>query len=833
MVRGRKGEYVDLFRRAAGQGLRPGPGRRRGRHASTEPPTLKKQEKHTIEVVVDRLVVKADARSGGSPTRSRPRCGLAGGIVVLDFVDLAGRRPRPRAALLRAAGLPERPPARRRRARAAVVLVQLARSAPARSAPGSAPGWRSTPSSSSPTTTPPWREGAIAPWAQRAVATTSSGCSTALGEELGFSLDTPWRALPQRAQNAVLHGQRPQGPRPLPQPLRPGALVLDRLRGRRSRSSSAGTPRRSPTGAGSATRATCARCRARRAAGARLKPESLAVTRRRPVASPRSAALPIARGAPSSSPALELDRARAADRRAGAQGDRRAAAASCSTSACDYLSLDRPAGTLSGGEAQRIRLATQIGSGLVGVLYVLDEPTIGLHQRDNRRLIETLIAAARPRQHPDRRRARRGHHPRRPTGSSTSARAPASTAARSSHSGTVAEPARPARTRSPAPYLVGPRARSPVPPIRRPARPGPRAHRRRRPRAQPAGRRRRRSRSGCFVAVTGVVGLGQVDAGQRHPLHRRSPSELNGARTVPGRHTRVTGLEHLDKVVHVDQSPIGRTPRSNPATYTGVFDHIRKLFAETTEAKVRGYLPGRFSFNVKGGRCEACSGDGTIKIEMNFLPDVYVPCEVCHGARYNRETLEVHYKGKTIAEVLDMPIEEAAEFFARGPGDRPAPDDARRRRPRLRAARPAGADAVRRRGAARQARHRAAEALDRPHRLRPRRADHRPALRGHPQAARRAAGPRRQGQHGHRHRAQPRRHQDAPTGSSTWVPRAAPAAARSSPRARRSRSRRWRPATPAASSRQVLAREGQPAPRRVEQVRPPVVRPWVTVRPSA
>ncbi len=140
-------------------------------------------------------------------------------------------------------------------------------------------------------------------------------------------------------------------------------------------------------------------------------------------------------------------------------------------------------------------------------------------------------------------------------------------------------------------------------------------------------------------------------------------SELNGARAVPGRHTRVTGLEHLDKVVHVDQSPIGRTPRSNPATYTGVFDHIRRLFAETTEAKVRGYLPGRFSFNVKGGRCEACSGDGTIKIEMNFLPDVYVPCEVCHGARYNRETLEVHYKGKTIAEVLDMPIEEAAEFF--------------------------------------------------------------------------------------------------------------------------------------------------------------------------
>ena len=172
-----------------------------------------------------------------------------------------------------------------------------------------------------------------------------------------------------------------------------------------------------------------------------------------------------------------------------------------------------------------------------------------------------------------------------------------------------------------------------------------------------------RSRSGCFVAVTGVSGSGKSTL-VNDILYAVLASELNGARTVPGRHRAVTGLDHVDKVVGVDQSPIGRTPRSNPATYTGVFDHMRRLFAETTEAKVRGYLPGRFSFNVKGGRCEACHGDGTIKIEMNFLPDVYVPCEVCHGARYNRETLEVHFKGKTIAEVLDMPIEEAAEFFA-------------------------------------------------------------------------------------------------------------------------------------------------------------------------
>ena len=167
---------------------------------------------------------------------------------------------------------------------------------------------------------------------------------------------------------------------------------------------------------------------------------------------------------------------------------------------------------------------------------------------------------------------------------------------------------------------------------------------------------------GCFIAVTGVSGSGKstlVNDILFHALAR----ELHGARTVPGRHVRVTGMGQLDKVVHVDQGPIGRTPRSNPATYTGVFDHVRKLFAATTEAKVRGYLPGRFSFNVKGGRCEACSGDGTLKIEMQFLPDVYVPCEVCHGARYNTDTLAVHYKGKTIADVLDMPIEEAAVFF--------------------------------------------------------------------------------------------------------------------------------------------------------------------------
>ena len=236
-------------------------------------------------------------------------------------------------------------------------------------------------------------------------------------------------------------------------------------------------------------------------------------------------------------------------------------------------------------------------------------------------------------------------------------------------------------------------------------------------------------------------------------------NQLNGARRVPGRHKAVKGLEHLDKVVHVDQSPIGRTPRSNPATYTGVFDHIRKLFASAPESKLRGYQAGRFSFNVKGGRCEACSGDGTLKIEMNFLPDVYVPCEVCHGARYNRETLEVHFKGKTIAEVLDMPIEEAAEFFAAVPAiSRFMTTLTEVGLGYVRLGQPAttlsGGEAQRVKLASELQR-----ALQRPHGLRPGRADDGAALRGHPPPARRRAGPGRQGQQRPGHRAQPRRHQ--------------------------------------------------------------------------
>jgi excinuclease ABC subunit A len=324
----------------------------------------------------------------------------------------------------------------------------------------------------------------------------------------------------------------------------------------------------------------------------------------------------------------------------------------------DYLSLARPAGSLSGGEAQRIRLATQIGSGLVGVLYVLDEPSIGLHQRDNKRLIETLTRL-------------------RDLGNTLIVVEHDEETIRTAdwivdigpgageHGGKVVvsgsyEELIASKESITGAYLSGrksieiPKKRRPIDPKRKLVVKGAKENNLKDIEVEVP--------LGVFVSVTGVSGSGKSTL-VNDILYTTLANKLNGARLVPGRHRTVTGIELLDKVVHVDQSPIGRTPRSNPATYTGVFDKIRALFAETSEAKIRGYQQGRFSFNVKGGRCENCSGDGTITIEMNFLPDVYVPCEVCHGARYNRETLEVHYKNKTIAEVLNMPIEEAHGFF--------------------------------------------------------------------------------------------------------------------------------------------------------------------------
>ncbi|HLU36987.1 MAG TPA: excinuclease ABC subunit UvrA, partial [Thermomicrobiales bacterium] len=327
----------------------------------------------------------------------------------------------------------------------------------------------------------------------------------------------------------------------------------------------------------------------------------------------------------------------------------------------DYLSLDRAANTLSGGEAQRIRLATQIGSSLMGVLYILDEPSIGLHQRDNNRLIRTLERLRDlgntllvVEHDEDTMRAAdwivdigpgAGEH-----GGRLVAEGPVDVIERSEESLTGQ-------------YLSGRRS-IPIPAQRREGN----GHT-----LRLVGARENNLRDvtvefplGTFTCITGVSGSGKSSL-ITDTLYRRLAQELHNAKVKPGEHDALEGIEHLDKVIEIDQSPIGRTPRSNPATYSGVFTHIRELFASMPEAKTRGYKAGRFSFNVKGGRCEACAGEGIIQIEMNFLPDVFVPCEVCQGARYNREALEILYKGKSIADVLDMNVEEALDFFQNVP----------------------------------------------------------------------------------------------------------------------------------------------------------------------
>ncbi len=652
VVRGRKGEYVDLFRQLQTQGFS------RARvdgttHPLTEPPQLDKQKKHTIEVVVDRLSVKESAKRRLTDS-VETALGLSGGLVTLDFVDL------PDDDLHRERVFSEH---------LACMYDDLSfEELEPRSFSFNSPFGACTechglgtrmivdPELVVPDDTKSLDEGAIAPWAAAHVSEYFSRLLDALGEELKFSTSAPWRALPNRARDAVLTGHR--GKLHVRYENRYGRErsyyaqfegVLPYIERRHGEADSDTSRERFE---GYMREVPCLSC-----SGARLKPISLAVT----IGGKNIAeicALPVDEASAFLNSDLDLSprEQQIAERVLKEISERLRFLLDVGL---DYLTLDRPTGSLSGGEAQRIRLATQIGAGLVGVLYVLDEPSIGLHQRDNHRLIETLVRL-------------------RDLGNTliivehdedtirTADWAVDIGPGAGEHGGQVVVSG-PVEDLFSSPdsltgaYLSG-RLEIPLPQVRRPPDP------QRQLVVHDAREHNLHNVTvgfplGCFVAVTGVSGSGKstlVNAILYSALAKR----IYNAREVPGHHRDITGAEHVDKVIHVDQSPIGRTPRSNPATYTGVFDHVRRLFSSTPEAKVRGYQQGRFSFNVKGGRCEACAGDGTIKIEMNFLPDVYVPCEVCHGARYNRETLEVHYKGKTIADVLDMPIEEAVDFFA-------------------------------------------------------------------------------------------------------------------------------------------------------------------------
>ena len=647
VIRARKGEFVELFTDLITQGYS------RARIdgevvALSDVPKLKKQEKHTIEVVIDRLTAKAESKTRLTDS-IETALRLSSGIVVLDFVDAKGAdkertysehlachdcelsfeelEPRsfsfnsPFGACVECSGI-----GTKKEVDLDLIIPDDSISI---------------------------NEGAIAPWSGGQSSDYFLRLLEALAKDLPFSLDIPWKKISVKAREAILNGYEYE--------------IKMKYKGRYgARNYTTGFEgvipfihRRHEETDSDYSRdkyeaymreISCEKCN-----GARLKPEVLAVTI----------------GDKNISQICELSIADCAiflkqiklNKREAQIAERvmkevNARLGFLLDVGLDYLSLARPAGSLSGGEAQRIRLATQIGSGLVGVLYVLDEPSIGLHQRDNKRLIETLTRL-------------------RNLGNTLIVVEHDEETIRTAdwivdigpgageHGGKVVvsgsyEDLIASKESITGAYLSGrksieiPKKRRPVDPKRKIVVKGAKENNLKDIEVEVP--------LGVFVAVTGVSGSGKSTL-VNDILYTVLANKLNGARLVPGRHRSVSGIELLDKVVHVDQSPIGRTPRSNPATYTGVFDKIRALFAETSEAKIRGYQQGRFSFNVKGGRCENCSGDGTITIEMNFLPDVYVPCEVCHGARYNRETLEVHYKHKTIAEVLNMPIEEASGFF--------------------------------------------------------------------------------------------------------------------------------------------------------------------------
>ncbi len=652
VVRGRKGEFEDLLDLLRGDGYARALIDGQMRQLSDDI-TLTKQKKHTIEVVVDRLVIKNGIRqrlTDSVETALR----LANGLMVADFVDRDENDPLRRVPFSEHMACPNGH---------TLELDEIEPRTFSFNAPyGACPECTGLgfslaidPELVVPDPDKTLNEGAIEPW----MMTKSTGdyyrhLLEGLASELGFDLDTPWKDLPEEVRQAIMYGKDFK------------VTVSYRNRWGRMREYSTGfegvvrslmrrheetdSEQRKQYYESYMREVPCAVCH-----GKRLKPEVLAVT-----VEGKSIAdvcdMSAERGLAWIN---ELDLSGAKAQIAGeVVKEIRARLGFLNDVGLNYLTLSRAAKTLSGGEAQRIRLATQIGSGLVGVMYVLDEPSIGLHQRDNARLIDTL------------------HHLR-DLGNTLIVVEHDEDTIRSAdwlvdigpgageHGGEVVYSG-PAdhlvdATRSITGDYIAGRRRIEVPKKRRKTRTT--------KQLTVVGARENNLKDltvrfplGVMTCVTGVSGSGKSTL-VNQILYPVLADKLNGARIVPGKHTRVEGVNQCDKVIHVDQNPIGRTPRSNPATYTGVWDKIRMLFAKTPEAQVRGYGPGRFSFNVKGGRCEACHGDGTLKIEMNFLPDVYVECEECHGKRYNRETLEVKYNGKTVADILDMPISEAAEFF--------------------------------------------------------------------------------------------------------------------------------------------------------------------------